>query len=138
MKKPRKCGTCSACCTTHGVTELEKPPATPCEKLCEKGCSIYGQHPQSCQDFKCLWLQGAFEGWQRPDRLGIVFDCTESNNDVISMVARECRKGAFWEPAGREVLNAYATRVPIVMFKVDGSRDRIIGPSHLINKVLGR
>ncbi len=138
MKKPRKCGTCSACCTTHGVTELEKPHATSCDKLCAKGCSIYGQHPPSCKEFKCLWLHGALEGADRPDRLGIVFDFNEPHNGVQSLSAREYGEGAFEEYAGREAVQTLSELAPVLMFKADGSRYLIKGPRHLINQALGR
>jgi len=57
-----------------GVAGLGKPYYTPCPHECSKGCSIYGNHPDDCKHFECLWLSGAIKGEQRrPDRLGLMF-----------------------------------------------------------------
>jgi hypothetical protein len=45
------------CCTKLAVRELDKPPWTPCAQLAGDGggCSVWGDHPASCQTFACLW-----------------------------------------------------------------------------------
>lgn len=73
----RSCGPCTACCTVQGVREgLEspKPPGVPCPHLCEKGCGIYKKRPDECSTYRCLWLQGFGELWDRPDLSGVVFE----------------------------------------------------------------
>ncbi len=69
------CDGCTACCFTHEIEHFKKPVATQCGQ-CEvgKGCKIYGQHPDECRGFKCLWLLSAFPENMRPDKLGIVVD----------------------------------------------------------------
>lgn len=65
------CGECTVCCTLYGVLELGKPYYTPCEHIGGKGCKIYGHHPESCQEYSCLWnvnLMGGIE--DRPDKCG--------------------------------------------------------------------
>lgn len=52
-----------------GVEELGKPS----NFKCEKGCGIYGKHPLSCQEYKCVWLEGILPIEDRPDKLGVVF-----------------------------------------------------------------
>lgn len=77
MDEPKiQCGECTACCTVMGVKELDKKANVRCTHQCDKGCSIYGQHPQSCKDFECLFVQGLFpdhEEFLRPDKLGVIF-----------------------------------------------------------------
>ncbi len=53
----RACGSCELCCTVMGVRELGKQPFSPCAHVAGdgRGCSIWGEHPASCQRFACLW-----------------------------------------------------------------------------------
>ena len=71
----RPCDGCRACCSAMAVEELGKPNYTTCKYECEKGCSIYGNHPGTCRAFFCLWK---LPNWllkenDRPDKLGVVF-----------------------------------------------------------------
>lgn len=69
----RRCGECSACCTTHAVPEILKPEMQACKNLASNGgCGIYGIHPWACRHFRCLWLEGFGEDDERPDKSGIV------------------------------------------------------------------
>lgn len=69
----RSCGTCDACCTTMGVSELQKEHHERCGFLCpEGGCQIYGQHPDSCRFWSCGWKMGVMKDFQRPDAVGFV------------------------------------------------------------------
>jgi hypothetical protein len=54
----RSCGSCRLCCKIMAVPDF---PAKPdphdwCQHACDKGCAIYPQRPESCQDFNCMWL----------------------------------------------------------------------------------
>ena len=75
QKYPRECGGCTACCTTHGINELQKKPGKPCQ-FCNEGlgCKVYDHRPRGCREFACEWLKGAFAHEQRPDYCGLVFD----------------------------------------------------------------
>lgn len=73
----RKCGECKACCTSVGVKELGKPFNMACKHLCEKGCGIYGKHPDSCKGYHCGWAIGFGEFSDRPDKLGALFHAME-------------------------------------------------------------
>jgi len=77
-----ECGECTVCCTLSVVPELGKKAGEQCMH-CDGGCNIYGNHPQSCKDFNCAWVQhdGKFSSKEvkeqylklRPDRCGTMF-----------------------------------------------------------------
>jgi len=72
----RQCGECTACCTTGGVLEFDKPSNAPCKHLgaAGAGCSIYDHRPGSCRQYTCCWLAGALPEAYRPDKAGVVFE----------------------------------------------------------------
>jgi hypothetical protein len=135
----RRCGTCNACCTTHGVPELKKIPFSKCEHLAlVKGCGIYNERPKSCRDFECLWLQGAFEGVHRPDRLGIVFSvnypppgCSQA---LVGHVIDSAYLGAY---ETQQFLEKLALRVVIILSLPDGSR-KLMGPAEQVQSYASR
>jgi hypothetical protein len=66
----KSCGPCTLCCKVMEIEELKKPVGSWCSH-CEpgKGCTIYGSHPPSCQDFTCQWLlESSMPDEFRPDR----------------------------------------------------------------------
>lgn len=68
------CGDCHLCCTVYDVEDFNKKSGTPCHNLRSGiGCGLWGLHPKSCQEFKCLWLKHDDMGplW-RPDVAGFV------------------------------------------------------------------
>jgi hypothetical protein len=121
----RRCGTCSACCTSLGIVALSKKPNTPCPHQVGKGCSIYGARPDECRTYECGWLAGFFDGADRPDRLGVVFDVSETG----AVVARELTEGAA-ERAWRQI-GQVASSVVCVVLRLDGTR-RVEGPQELV------
>lgn len=68
----RKCGECTACCTTLAIEELRKPVNVACPHVCATGCQIYPERPQTCQDFLCTWRMGLGDDSMRPDRSGFL------------------------------------------------------------------
>lgn len=70
----RVCGECQACCTTISVTDINKPKHTRCPNQCAAGCAIYDSRPQSCQTYKCSWLEGLGRVADRPDKSGIIME----------------------------------------------------------------
>lgn len=85
---PRTCGDCTLCCNLQGVNDLQppKPSCTDCKHMNtgralrrHGGCDIYKRRPQSCQDYKCLWLEGLGEETDRPDRIGAIFEFIPEN-----------------------------------------------------------
>lgn len=88
----RACGGCSACCKTHMVLSIEKPPSAWCPDCAIGiGCKIYESRPQECSAFKCQWLLGFGTGEERPDQVRIVVDY--SRNPVLGNVLVV----QFWE-----------------------------------------
>ena len=102
----RECGACTACCTVHGVRELEKEPHRRCDHLTENGCGIYDQRPVSCRVYVCGWLAGSYgkgnAHTMRPDRLGVIVDRPQALDGRL--VAREVWRGAFDRPAVKNLL----------------------------------
>lgn len=71
----RSCGSCTACCKTHSVSEIQKPAGKWCtDCTIGKGCNIYPSRPSQCRDFRCEWLKGFGEESERPDRVKYVLD----------------------------------------------------------------
>jgi hypothetical protein len=69
------CGECRACCTALGVQELSRGNYERCEHICEAGCAIYAERPDSCRIFSCWWKLGEMgDERRRPDRLGVILE----------------------------------------------------------------
>jgi hypothetical protein len=62
------CEDCTGCCVVFEVKEVQKPMGEPCKHLGNtlfgKGCQIYGQRPDACQRYVCLWL----DSQRRPEK----------------------------------------------------------------------
>ena len=53
----KACGDCGLCCKIMGVTALAKPAGRWCRHFGKAtGCAIYGERPDDCRVFNCLWL----------------------------------------------------------------------------------
>ncbi len=66
----RECGSCTECCTLHGLAgETERP----CRFLVKGvGCGIHKTRPESCRTWYCQWRYGLGLDEHRPDRIGVV------------------------------------------------------------------
>lgn len=73
--QPRVCGSCTACCKTHPVVEIDKPMGKWCPH-CKvgQGCAIYSSRPAGCEGFQCQWHMGFGEEKHRPDHTKVVLD----------------------------------------------------------------
>ena len=64
------------CCNLLNIEEIKKPAGKWCPH-CEPnvGCKIYGEHPESCKIFRCLWINEpnlmALDE-QRPDKSHVI------------------------------------------------------------------
>ena len=116
----RACGECSLCCTVLRVDELAKLGGTPCRHLgAEGGCSIHPRRPQICRSYECLWLRGAFDANDRPDRLGAVLDLIQTG-DGVSLAIREGVPGAFERsPRLQEIAAQYRETMPVRITNAD-------------------
>jgi hypothetical protein len=75
------------------VPDLGKANYIQCEHVCEKGCGIYAERPESCATFECLWLQGMIDGDERrrPDNLGIMFAEAKTQQVPVRMKGKRNR-----------------------------------------------
>jgi hypothetical protein len=81
----RECGECTLCCLVTRVPELDKPENTMCT-LCDAGCTIYNDRPQSCRAFDCAWLLGAMDEDQRPDKIHVVIETLPDESVVLALI----------------------------------------------------
>jgi len=130
----RACGACSLCCTLLRVDELAKLGGTPCvhqrRKAAERprsepeasevrapaepgGCQIHPRRPAICRRYRCLWLQGALEPGDRPDRLGAVLDLA-SRGGFPELVVHEAEPGALERSTRlREIVERHRRAMPV-------------------------
>ncbi len=103
------CGTCTLCCKTMKVHELDKPAHLWCAH-CDvaKGCAIYETRPESCRIYDCLWLQTQrlsrpMAAELRPDRCRVVIGTANGGEDVILYLDPD-RPDAWKRPAMQDFL----------------------------------
>lgn len=84
--RSKVCGPCTFCCKVMSIEELNKPMGVRCpHQVAGKGCSIYGQHPPSCQAFACQWLlEPAMPHRFRPDLTKVVLDADSEGQRLIA------------------------------------------------------
>lgn len=91
----RQCGDCSLCCTVMAVSEIAKPGNCRCDKLTTLGrCSVYNTKPQSCTEFKCLWLQGMMPEDLKPSRSRVV-GAVNGDGTIVVLHVSPFDKGAW-------------------------------------------
>lgn len=78
------CGNCTLCCKLTAVPELNKPAGSWC-KHCKagKGCTIYDDRPESCKNFRCVWLTGGLPPELRPDKSRVIFERLPSGKTFL-------------------------------------------------------
>ena len=76
------CGDCTACCEVFAIDEIQKPKNVLCDK-CSNGCTIYKSRPQTCIDYKCLYLLGGWHEALRPDKCGVIIDSSKTGYEAI-------------------------------------------------------
>ncbi len=92
----KECGDCTLCCTVYDIPDLEKKAGHACfNTKGDGGCSVWGLHPQICQDFKCLWLKhDDMSGIWRPDHAGFVLRL-EPNGTTLAVDVDPARPNAW-------------------------------------------
>src|SRR5262245_21957323 len=97
---------CTLCCKTFRIEELNKPRMTWCQHCTKKACGIYHDRPQSCRDFRCLWLvtqEDSDEYPMRPELKpsvcgGVIHVTKDGKRLVVDMNdGKDWRKGALGE-----------------------------------------
>ena len=142
----RACGSCTACCTVMGVSEIEKGAYEACEHLCDAGCGIYLDRPGSCRTFECQWLRGVLEvdgdvdTDLRPDSCGVIFDYQPETAFGEAFLAWEVEPGASASGHAKNILNGLAERFLVIIMSrgQDGEKGlgerRFAGPPHLVSR----
>lgn len=106
LAENRQCGECTACCTCFGIEALGKPFNCQCEHQ-DNGCKIYGNHPDECKVYQCLWHNGMFTEQDRPDKLGVVITCYDGHFDF-----QEYRQGALHDYRVNRIIGELRQRYP--------------------------
>jgi len=106
--QPRLCGGCTACCKTHEIRALAKPPGHWCPHCRPgEGCVIYAERPEECRTFACLWLRGFGPDRIRPDRTRVVLGTvtlTVRDRPLELVTMNELTPGSLAKPAGQEIV----------------------------------
>ncbi len=113
--EPRSCGDCDLCCTLLRVDELRKLGGAPCrhQRSAPPGCGIHPTRPAVCRAYRCLWLGGALDEPDRPDRLGAVLDVVASGA-AVELRVHEASPGVFdRSPRLREIAERYRASMPV-------------------------
>jgi len=117
VRVERTCGACTLCCTLLRVDALRKRGGTPCRELraapSPPGCGIHATRPPICRAYRCLWLSGAFEEDDRPDRLGAILDVA-TEGGVTRLRVHEAHPGSYdASPRLRAVVAGYREAMPV-------------------------
>lgn len=119
----RSCGGCTLCCTVLRVDELPKLGGVPCAQLAAHGCGIYARRPAVCRGYRCMWLQGALDDADRPDRLGAVLDVVVEAG-VQRLSIREATAGTFDASSRLQAIAAsYREQMPVKLSTAERAMD---------------
>lgn len=117
----RQCGDCQACCFTHGIEEINKPKFQACPNQCLNGCSIYGDHPPSCKNYTCLWIEDKLPIECKPDLFGIVLNA-EVTSFGITIMAFEAWEDSSAIKDVRNTLEQIRKQYPVLIIRATGVR----------------
>ena len=126
----RECGTCTMCCKTMSVWEIDKPNGVWCRHVRNhSSCAIYETRPQSCRSFDCLWLRGVGADAMRPDRSRIVMveaqdEANPGGPTGFAAILDPARPLAWQEPAMRAFLETIRDRFGAIGMAL-GARKRV-------------
>ena len=132
-----KCGNCTQCCRLLAVTELNKPKNTRCTHChVGVGCRIYHARPESCQAFKCLWLQTQdthlpFPLYLRPDKSKVVLHTTPDEKNIVAKV--DPGTPMAWMEKG--IGNVLATLSEKLLVLIDNGKKTWVIQNHGIREV---
>ncbi|GEM_PF-1935087 len=136
----RACGSCSACCKTHKVsdTRFVKEPGVWCQ-FCVKGqgCRIYEERPSACKAFYCEWHKGAGEEKHRPDRTKVVLDFVSDPQGLPGGVLQmwEVTEGTLTQAYAKEVsLETLGYGIWVSHFYLSGRKRLFTPPSRLLTE----
>ena len=106
----RECGSCTMCCKTMSVWEIDKPNGVWCKHVrSHSSCAIYETRPQSCRSFNCLWLRGVGPEDMRPDKSRVIMVEAEDGAEGVkgfAAILDPTRPLAWQAPKVRAFLEA--------------------------------
>lgn len=139
IRSNRSCGSCTACCTTMRVEELDKPVGVTCQHVCKSGCSIYESRPSGCVNWECVWLQSSMADGLRPDKMGLVFlpqkENAFSTYGIQVVGAREVWPWAASMQKGKKAIR-FMTSKSISVLLLRGEDGRTLYPGNGARKKL--
>lgn len=109
-EQERSCGDCHACCvhlpiSAGEVCSAAKPAGAECPRLCQYGCRIYQQRPESCRSFNCAWLvDPTWPAQWRPEQSGLLCLREEIDGGIYAALVYEIQKDAIARPSTRAIL----------------------------------
>lgn len=109
----RSCGTCTMCCKTFRIPEVEKAAGQWCRHVLQgRGCGIHATRPTVCRTFFCHWLANAGLGpeWQ-PDKSKFVL-YTEMEGRRLVVACDAGAPTAWRKPAYYPQFKQWASRGP--------------------------
>lgn len=134
-KSRRTCGTCTACCKTHPVVELNKSPRVWCPHCSIGiGCTIYDERPPGCKNFECQWLMGNDADDERPDRTKIVTDFVEIPPFGFTLMLHEATEGALGNSFTKRKTNFFLRRrIPVCHLPIRGKNTIHLPPNVVLS-----
>jgi len=123
----RSCGECQACCYALPVYKSDadvdsglpmSPARSLCPHQCEKGCAIYEDRPGPCATYSCMWLLGWAAEDDRPDKLGLIFECNTALPGVC--MVNVVRPGALHETRAQTRLAQVRCQVERLVVETNG------------------
>lgn len=144
----RTCGSCTACCWSMGITQLDKPERTRCSYLRPRGvegrggCSIYSKRPSECAAYECAHLEGV--DVPRPDQCGVIFTRIVKAGPFAALVsdglargvlmASEARKDSFKLPQVGDLIRRVSK--DFIVVAVRGRSRQVFMPEAVAAKVV--
>ncbi len=115
----RPCGDCVACCEGHlSGTAYGNPfgNGRKCIFLVKKECQIYNERPEVCRKYQCVWSQGIFPEWMKPNKTGIMISAEWKDGKQylrVIEISREIDYNAYEEIKNFCIQNdTYFVKVP--------------------------
>ena len=78
----RPCGDCAACCEGHLIGKSHGNSfglGKKCIFLVKQECTIYEERPEVCRKYHCMWKQGLFSEWMKPNKSGVIISAKWEN-----------------------------------------------------------
>ena len=128
---PNECGECTVCCTLCVVPEINKEAGEDCINCDKGGCQIYGDHPKSCKDFNCAYLEGGKDLNLRPDKCGVMF--FKKSEELFCGVIVQGRQATAL--AGGQVRSFNSQGYSVILMKIGEKPHIVPAPGKIAKKI---